>query len=197
MVAVTIQVVNRMERTDVRVQPGRGKDFAAVTEAIARNDMQTVGALVRTHVPPNAYDSHNDSLLMLAIHKLRETPQNFDCLHTLLASAANPNAETYKRPLQTAIAVTPITGPEPVKILLTAGANPDFPDHLGTPVWFNAASPNIKPEILGLLLDHGADINAKTRDGQTAVMYAAARGACDSVRYLKQRGAEGEAPGWQ
>ena len=40
------------------------------------------------------------------------------------------------------------------------------------------------------LLAKGADVNAKTNDGKTALMYAADKGYTEIVRLLKQAGAK-------
>ena len=43
--------------------------------------------------------------------------------------------------------------------------------------------------VVKLLLDHGADINLRGRDGATALMYAATADRKDVVRLLLDRGA--------
>jgi hypothetical protein len=47
-----------------------------------------------------------------------------------------------------------------------------------------------QPEIVDLLVDHGADVNAKGRWGGTALHWAAWRGSADAVDALIHRGAD-------
>jgi ankyrin repeat protein len=45
------------------------------------------------------------------------------------------------------------------------------------------------PDTVHALLAAGADVNAKDRDGWTALMFAAVKGHTDIVRVLRQAGA--------
>ena len=76
------------------------------------------------------------------------------------------------------------------KLLLQAGLNADSDvDAYGYTALMFAAM-NGYPELVGLLLDHGADVNRRSEDGRTALMVAAWNGHDYIVRYLISRGAD-------
>jgi ankyrin repeat protein len=52
------------------------------------------------------------------------------------------------------------------------------------------AAINDRTAVLRVLLDRGADVNARTRAGWTALTYAAWRGHAEAVRLLLARGAD-------
>ena len=77
-----------------------------------------------------------------------------------------------------------------MKLLLRAGADPDF--HAGVNDWpaiMHAVHKNQRLAVLALA-DGGADVNAKNPHGFTALMMAAGYGYADIVRDLLARGAD-------
>ena len=79
-----------------------------------------------------------------------------------------------------------------VKALLQAGANPNLRNEAGaTPLmWAIDGAEKTK-----LLLDAGAEVDARSNDGRTALTIATARvGAADVVKLLLDRGAKFNAP---
>ena len=79
-----------------------------------------------------------------------------------------------------------------VKALLQAGANPNLRNEAGaTPLMWAIDS----AEKTKLLLDAGAEVDARSNDGRTALTIATARvGASDGVKLLLERGAKFNAP---
>ena len=79
-----------------------------------------------------------------------------------------------------------------VKALLQAGANPNLRNEAGaTPLMWAIDS----AEKTKLLLDAGAEVDARSNDGRTALTIATARvGAADAVKLLLDRGAKFNAP---
>ena len=95
-----------------------------------------------------------------------------------------------------AITEAAITGDAPVlEALLAAGADPDFRNPEGeTPLMAVARTGRI--EAAELLIDAGADVNAiEDFGGQSALMWAAARGNAPMVRFLAAHGATLDARG--
>lgn len=74
------------------------------------------------------------------------------------------------------------------RLLLDAGASPNVRIVNGEPVVVSAARQAGTVEILELLLDHGADINAVDSEGRSALLIAAKYGPLGTVQMLVARG---------
>jgi hypothetical protein len=175
----------RGELTFFRAGPMR-----EIAEAIRRNDSRTVASLV-PKVDVNETGLSDMTLLLLAARQLRETPQQHEVLRVLLAARADPNkAAQYELPLAIAIQQSGKAGLEPVKLLLDARANPNLKTSFGDPVWFAAIGQSSTLETLTLLLDRGADVNAITPNGSTALFTAANVRNWKAALVLLERGAD-------
>jgi ankyrin repeat protein len=76
-----------------------------------------------------------------------------------------------------------------MKSLLAHGANVNLASAGGWSPLIGAAMSGAKPEVLDVLLDKGADINARNQWGCTALYYAAGYGVVKTVDHLLKRGA--------
>ena len=77
-----------------------------------------------------------------------------------------------------------------VKRALTDGADPNAQDPQSGSTVLSIASLMGHTEVVGLLLEHGADVNAKSRDGGTALHAAAFLGRAETVKLLLENGAD-------
>src|SRR5688572_20082008 len=79
-----------------------------------------------------------------------------------------------------------------MKFLLAFGANPDAPacNTSLCPSPLIAASISGNPRAVQLLLDHGANVNGKMKNGQSALIAAAYEGHADIVRFLVSKNAD-------
>jgi len=129
--------------------------------------------------------------VVLAARQLRRTPEQHGVLRVLLAAGADPNkGAQYEFPLAIAIQQSGKSGPEPGKLLLDAGANPNLKTSFGEPVWFAAVGQSSSLETLTLLLDRGADLNAMGPNESTALITAANTRNWKAALLLLQRGAD-------
>lgn len=169
---------------------GPSRDLAA---AIAANDAATVTRLL-PQVNVNAPGFGGMTLLTLAMRQLRKTPENHEILQLLLKAGANPNVapgQLDDLPLTTALQLGAKAGPEPVNLLLAAGADPNATGSFGTPVYFNAIGPPSEaPDILSALLARGADVHAKDSQGHTALHRAATIPNWPAALLLLKKGAD-------
>lgn len=77
------------------------------------------------------------------------------------------------------------------KILLDTGANPNLHNaRQETPLMAATHAPANKEEMLNLLLDHGADINAANKYGTTALQLALGYRETSVIKLLLRRGAD-------
>ncbi|AXQ31288.1 ankyrin repeat domain-containing protein [Solimonas sp. K1W22B-7] len=77
-----------------------------------------------------------------------------------------------------------------IKLLLNSGANPNLADQAGWTPLIHAVYSGADPDLLGLLLDAGADVNGRNDRGITALYLASVGGREEQVRYLLSRGAD-------
>lgn len=158
-----------------------------ILDAIDRNDAATVTRLA-SQVNLNARGLADMTLLMYAIRRLQKTPHELEPLRALLAAGADPNLAADELPLIVAIQLSRNTGTEPAAMLLAAGANPNTLDQFGSPVYFMAVGITVPVEVLRLLLDRGADLTLRGRDGRSVAFAAATAANWPAVLLLLQRG---------
>ena len=140
---------------------------------------EVINALLEAGANPNT-KGFNDlpPLTHLLINYDNQSEETEKLIEALLNHGADPNI-AIKNPNPTFDGYTPlfvaITTPNPnprlVKLLLEKGANPNA-TFRGTNILMNIVSNQSNIEILDLMLNHGADINARDPNGLTPLMYA-------------------------
>jgi ankyrin repeat protein len=152
------------------------------------DDLDDVVMLLRHGADPNVRDDRGEPPLFWA-----QNLRTVDIAKVLLANGADPNLQ---RPEDgwTALRSAIIGGEyEMAQALLRSGADVEIRDHRGdTPLMSAAEMYGVyESDIVGLLLEYGADINARNwRDGMQAIHCACYHGANELVRRLVQAGAE-------
>ncbi len=161
-----------------------------IATAISQNDAATVASLA-PKVDVNSRGFADTTLLMLAFRQLRATPDHLEVLRALMKAGADPNLGSGgELPLSLAIQLSGKTGPEPVQMLLAAGAKPNTKDSFGTPVFFSATGRTVPPEVLQMVLDHGADIGVRDSQGNSVVFAASTCSNWKAALLLLERGAD-------
>lgn len=160
-----------------------------VESAIVRNDPAGVAQAARG-ADLNQLAIDRTTVLVFALRQLEKHPGPPVVLKALLDAGADPNAPGDTLPLQTAIYATPKTGMEPVRMLLQAGAKPNQPNGFGEPAFFAATGHSVAPEVMELLIGHGADLMARARDGNSALFRAAATENWKVALVLLRRGVD-------
>jgi ankyrin repeat protein len=77
-----------------------------------------------------------------------------------------------------------------VKQALADGADPNTKDPTSGSTLLSTAALMGHTKVVALLLEHGADINARSRDGGTALHAAAFLGRAETVKLLLDKGAD-------
>lgn len=185
-----------------------------LAEAVANNDLLLVKKLLDQGVDPNIrlVGQANEPLIFLTfskewftlpLEKTGDSPTTSykitaksKCLSLLLKYGADPNVRDSQGRSVLDIAILWCLT-DTVKLLLLNGADPNFRAK-------NGKTPLMKAAILGLqdarpmqhklqimmhLLDSGAEIDAQTPEGKTALMYAVGNSRLEVVELLVSSGA--------
>lgn len=165
---------------------------AALIWAASRNDVEMADLLLRAGADAKATNEYGATALYAAAG-------NADPAMTtkLLAAGADPNAALMSG--ETALMLAAREGnTATVHALLEGGADPNVHEKNGGQtalMW--AIAEQHHPDVVRELVQHKADVNAKSRTGFTALMFAA-RGDVESARILLNAGADPNAtiPDW-
>jgi len=157
--------------------PSAGTLFQAIQTA----DTGTVKSLLRRGANPNAVDADGTPALMAAT-----LYAGADSLQLLLDAGANPNTANAAGATTLMWAVPDLAK---VQLLISHGAdvNARSINLQRTPLLI-AARYSGSTEVLRLLLDKGADLHAKDRNGATALGLAATYADVAVVRFLVEHG---------
>lgn len=194
------------QKADVNAREGDGA--TALQWAVVRDDAETVEGLLKAGADVNAANDYGVTPLSLAC-----TNRNLTVVKKLLVAGADPNAATSmgETPLMTCVRTGSAEG---VAALFDHGANNvNAPEksHGQTALMWAAAQEN--PDVVRLLLTHGADVHTRStshllpvslggnagnfRDavmmpqrGVTSLLFAARHGRIENARLLLDAGAD-------
>jgi ankyrin repeat protein len=167
------------------VQGQIGQAQSPATQGFAAIHASDVGALrsaLANGMDRNARDEHGTPALMLAA-----LYANADCLSLLLERGADPNASNEGGATALHWAVPDLAK---VRLLVEKGANVNArsSDAGRTPLLVAASYPR-SVDVLRLLLQNGADLKAKDKNGVHALGRAVEFSDLESVRFLVESGA--------
>jgi hypothetical protein len=166
-----------------RPDPVRQQQLEA---AIRQGD---AAAVARTAAAPDAR-LNDGAALVAALRRLETEPGDLAPLRALLAAGVRPTGTGGAAdPLAEAIRASRWAGPEPVRLLLEAGADPNR-RHGVEPAWFAALAPAAHPAVLPLLLARGVDLKAVDMAGQSGVHWAAHHRNWAAAALLVEHGAQ-------
>ncbi len=188
-----------------------------LVEAARNRDRQKVRALLTQKVDVNARSSDGASALLWAVHwddvetadvliqagadvnaanEYRVTPLSTACtngnstlVERLLRAGANPNVAiaTGETPLITCAGTGSV---DAVKTLLAHGADVNATEQTVKQTALMWAVAERHADVVGLLIERGADVKAGTRHGFTALHFAAREGDLESARLLLAAGVD-------
>jgi uncharacterized protein len=196
-VVVCLSVVFGVSLLVRKTESGRGyhaQDFfsdtktAVLAEAARDGDVEQVNSLISEGVDVNGKGKDGLSILMYSLSG--NTLVGFDCL---LEHGANPNQQTDSGESAMSFAAAR-KDPEALRRSLVHGGNPNLRNPTAesnfepTPI-FNAVS-GYSVENARLLINAGADLNARDNHGNTPLMHAATLHSYDVMYLLLEAGAD-------
>ena len=197
--------------------PGNNANNAALADAVQRGDRQAVSSLLKAHADVNApqrdgatalhwaahlEDADTAALLIRAGAKV-DTPNNYGVtplalassngnaaiIDQLLKSGADPNRSV--RAGETPLMLAARTGnADAVKVLLRAGALVDAKETWNGQTALMWAAAAGQGAVVQTLVDHKADVRARSNGGTTPLLFAVRRGDMTAVRALVAGGAD-------
>ncbi len=157
--------------------------YEGAIEAVMKNDTSALAPILKKGLDPNTVtpDGAGDTLLMLAVRSGAVDVAN------LLLSLPNIKVDkantVYETPLMLAVF---LKNNKLANELIRRGANVNNPRHW-TPLHYAASSGN--HQMVRILLEKGADVNARTLRGITPLYMAARDADAKTVKMLLDAGA--------
>ena len=176
--------VRSLLREGVDVNAAQGDGATALAWAAHRDDLETADLLLGAHADVNAANEYGATPLSLACAN-----GNAAMVEKLLNAGANPNVSLLSG--ETALMTAVHTGSLAVVNLLlahNADVNHKEPERGQTALMWAVAEKH--PDITRALVEHGADMHARSKSGFTPLLYAADRNNLDSARILVEAGAD-------
>ncbi|MCC6233626.1 MAG: ankyrin repeat domain-containing protein [Verrucomicrobiales bacterium] len=166
----------------VALASGATSQAGPVENAIRDGEHARLRRLLADPTRVNARDEQGNTVLHTASFL-----GHAEAVRLLLEAGADPNVTNHA-------GVTPLlraaADPAKVSLLLARGAKPGLASQLGhTPLHLAARSPKAT-ESVRILIEKGADVNARSALGATPLMAAAAASHLEAVQLLVERGAE-------
>jgi ankyrin repeat protein len=155
--------------------------FTPLMMAVLKQNKEIIGMLLRAGADTNAGDKVGTTALMMAVHS-RDT----EIVRLLLDKGADV---AVKEPYygRTALHVAAqVADADMMRMLLATSGNPDIRDSDDSTPLMIAASINI--EVVKVLIEKGADVNARNKHGGTPLMMAI--GSLQTMRLLLEHGAD-------
>ena len=169
---------------DVDVNAVQLDGTTALHWAVHRNDLKMAKLLIEAGANVNVSNDYGVTPFLLAC-----TNGNPDMVHGLLRAGADPNAtrETGESAIMTASRTGNL---EAVKALLAYEPDLNLQENRRGQTALMWAIEQGHPQVAKLLIERGADVNARSKNGFTPLLFAAQQNDLDSVRTLLAEGAK-------
>jgi hypothetical protein len=157
-----------------------------LANAIYDHDAEQVKQLLPEAGDLNTPYGDDVTLFDFAMSNTDDTDASYEIIRMMLAAGGSPNIPPG-RPLTLALFHTPRFA----RLLLDAGADPNVLDDAQRPVWWTVLTASREEDLtmLKLVLDHGADIKKRDREGGPDA-WAAYQKCWRAMWLLMERGAD-------
>jgi ankyrin repeat protein len=168
------------QHIDVNVRSDDGS--TALLWAAHWNDLETADLLIRAGADVNAANNFRSTPLSLAC-----TNGSAPLVERLLKAGANPNTPiaTGETPIMTCATSG---SADAVRMLVARGADVNAKEPLQNQTALMWAASERHPIVVGMLIEVGADLQAHTKKGFTALHFASREGDLESARLLLAAG---------
>jgi hypothetical protein len=193
-----------LEKSTMKPMPAAKHFFEGpmleVAQAIDAADAQKAYTLAKALGAERLNDFGNEGLTLLkyaGYKAVPETPQILLVVTALIKAGADPLLKSKESSNSgsilsvAALRARSAAGPAFLKAVLDGGVNPNVEEYYaaGEPYLFRFASQDT-PDSLKLMVERGANVNARDVLGNSAIMEAIGVFAIDEVNYLLDRGAD-------
>ena len=179
------QVIQAMIDCGVDVNATSNQNKTALMWACEKGNVDAINVLLDAGADPNVLDAEGHSCLHYGV--LLNCSE--EVLQTLIDHDADMNATNTTN--ITALMVACQKGNEDaINVLLKGGADPNVTDSNSATCTHHAVDEGCSKEVLQELIDHGADVNARTKNNVTSLMLACATGNKDAMTVFLNAGAD-------
>jgi hypothetical protein len=165
--------------------------------AIKAGNLDRMASILATHPNLQGRDAIGFDLLSFAVAQSGSVDPKADrdrtvtVVELLLDAGMDPNQARDPDDASVFVRLSRSVG-DPIsarifQLFLDHGANPNALDGDGQPAVFHAWE---NPESVGALLDHGANIDIRGKDGDTPLLFYVYNGRWDAARLVLERGAD-------
>ena len=146
---------------------------------------ESVKLLLKAKADPNIADADGDT----SLHEAVAANCSKGLLQEIISCGAEMNA-VNKKGVSALLLGCCLGHTDSVEVLLNAGADPTILDEVGYSCLFAAVDGRCSTNILQALIDRGAHIGVKRKDGTNALLCACRTKQSESVRFLLEAGAD-------
>ena len=168
-------IINHSADVDATNKDGE----TALMIACLEKNVDAINVLLNANANPKFADTKGNTCLHCAAGALR----NSETLQAIIDHGIDVNATNKDG--ETALMIACLKeNVDAINVLLNANANPNFADTKGNTCLHCAAGALCNSETLQAIIDHGIDVNATNKDGETALMIACLKGNVDAINVL-------------
>jgi ankyrin repeat protein len=186
-VNVNTEVIDLLIRNGVKVNAETAEGKTALLYACKENQIANVRKLIKNGADVNMVDDQRMNALHYACWSVNV---NTEIIDLLIRSGVKVNAETTEGTTALLYACKENQIANVSKLIENGADVKTVDDQRMNSLHYACSSLNVNTEVIGLLISYGVDVNAKTREGKTALLYACKENQIANVKKLIENGAD-------